>query len=61
VHYVTPTDDNMYQTRKMKELGIFSDVNTEVGQIIVAMVDAERVGELVGKDRAKLEKLIRKD
>jgi isocitrate lyase len=60
VHYVTPTEDNMYQTRKMKELGIFSDVNEEVGQIIVAMVDGDCVGELVGKDRAKLEKLIRK-
>ncbi|HMB68146.1 MAG TPA: isocitrate lyase family protein, partial [bacterium] len=59
VHYVTPTEDNMGQTRKMKELGIFSDVNTEVGQIIVAVVDGENVGELVGKDRGKLEKLIR--
>ncbi|MEX1309033.1 MAG: isocitrate lyase/phosphoenolpyruvate mutase family protein, partial [Candidatus Sulfomarinibacteraceae bacterium] len=28
IHYVTPTDDNLAQTRGMAKLGIFSDVNT---------------------------------
>jgi len=61
VHYVTPTEDNLYQTSKMKEHGIFRQVNQEVGQIIVADVDHARVEELLAADRAALEKLIRKD
>src|ERR1019366_9319811 len=35
VHYVTPTEDNELQAERMKNLGIFSDVHTEIGQIIV--------------------------
>ncbi|MEO6323102.1 MAG: isocitrate lyase, partial [Thermoanaerobaculia bacterium] len=61
VHYVSPTEDNQYQTAKMKSHGIFSQVNTEVGQIIVADVDAARVAGLLEADRVKLEKLIRKE
>ncbi|GAB4985203.1 hypothetical protein MAHJHV59_47720 [Mycobacterium avium subsp. hominissuis] len=34
--YVTPTEDNLYQTSKMKSHGIFSEVYQEVGEIIVA-------------------------
>ena len=60
VHYVTPTEDNEYQTQKMKRLGIFSDVHTEVGQIIVAQVSKERVAELLKPDRARLLELINK-
>jgi len=61
VHYVSPTEDNQYQTAKMKSHGIFSQVTTEVGEIIVADVDAVRVAELLQPDRAKLWKLIRKE
>ncbi len=61
VHYVTPTDDNQYQAAKMKEQGIFREVTTEVGQIIVAAVDRERVAALLAADRAQLGKLIRKE
>jgi isocitrate lyase len=61
VHYVTPTDDNEHQTEKMKEQGLFTDVNTEVGQIIVADVNATRVAELLAPDRAALGRLIRKE
>ena len=61
VHYVSPTDDNQYQTAKMKSHGIFSTVNTEVGQIIVADVDHARVEELLSADGVVLGKLIRKD
>lgn len=39
VYYVTPTEDNLYQTSKMKSHGIFSEVNQEVGEIIVAEVN----------------------
>ncbi len=39
VYYVTPTEDNLYQTEKMKSHGIFRDVYPEVGEIIVADVN----------------------
>ena len=35
VHYLSPSEDNQYQTAKMKTLGIFSEVNNEIGEIIV--------------------------
>jgi isocitrate lyase len=60
VHYVTPTQDNQYQTEKMKSHGIFREVNQEVGQIIVADVNHPRVNELLGPDRGALLALIRK-
>jgi isocitrate lyase len=58
VHFVTPTEDNQLQTQKMKNLGIFSDVQSEIGQIIVAQVGKERVGELLKADRTALAELI---
>ncbi|HVT43704.1 MAG TPA: isocitrate lyase ICL2 [Thermoanaerobaculia bacterium] len=61
VHYVTPTQDNMYQTERMKAHGIFSEVNTEIGEIIVTEVDKARVKELLAPDRETLWKLIRKE
>ncbi len=60
VHYVTPTEDNEFQTQRMKGVGIFSDVHTEIGQIIVAQVNKERVAELLKPDRAQLLEIIRK-
>ncbi len=60
LHYLTPTEDNQRQTQRMKDLGIFSVVRTEIGQIIVADVDAERVSELASADREKLDDLITK-
>ncbi|HYN22588.1 MAG TPA: isocitrate lyase ICL2 [Thermoanaerobaculia bacterium] len=61
VHYVTPTEDNQYQTAKMKSHGIFREVNTEVGQIIVADVNPPRIAELLAPDRQALGRLIRKE
>ena len=61
VHYVTPTQDNQYQTQKMKSHGIFRAVNQEVGEIIVADVDEARVAKLLAPDRVALEELIRKE
>ena len=60
VHYVTPTEDNEFQTQRMKSVGIFSDVHTEIGQIIVAQVSKERVAELLKPDRVLLQEIIRK-
>src|SRR6476660_4493087 len=61
VHYVTPTDDNQYQAGKMKSHGIFREVNTEVGQIIVANVNYERISQLLAPDHEALNRLIRKE
>jgi isocitrate lyase len=61
VHYVTPSEDNQYQTTKMKSHGLFSEVQTEVGQIIVADVNHGRIEELLAPDRVALWKLIRKE
>lgn len=61
VHYVSPTDDNQYQAAKMKSHGIFAEVTTDVGQIIVADVNPARIAELLEPDRLKLGKLIRKE
>ena len=60
VYYVTPTEDNKYQTEKMKAHGIFSSVNKDVGEIIVADVNHTRIDELLAADRQALQKLIRK-
>jgi isocitrate lyase len=60
VHYLTPTEDNESQAQKMKSMGIFSDVQTEVGQIIVANVNRQVVDELLKPDRAALLEMIRK-
>ena len=61
VHYVTPTEDNQYQAAKMKAQGLYTEVKTEVGQIIVADVNPARIGALLAADRAELGKLIRKE
>jgi isocitrate lyase len=60
VIYVTPTEDNQYQTEKMKSHGIFSEVYQEVGEIIVAEVNRPRIAELLQSDRVALRKLITK-
>ena len=61
VHYVTPTEDNERQAQRMKELGIYSDVHTEVGQIIVAQVSKETVSRLLKSDRELLLAMMRKE
>jgi len=61
VHYVTPTADNQYQVAKMKSHGIFREVTTEVGQIIVADVNHQRISELLSPDQKALKRLIFKE
>ena len=58
IHYLTPTDDNHKQAESMQKRGIFSAVNDEVGQIIVAEIDKARVAELAETDRKALTALI---
>ena len=61
VYYVTPTEDNIYQTEKMKSHGIFRDVNKDVGEVIVADVNHPRIEELLAPDHGALMRLIRKE
>jgi isocitrate lyase len=58
VHYLTPTDDNHRQTAGMRQRGLFDTVNDEVGRIIVADVNKEKVKQLVDADRTALVALI---
>jgi isocitrate lyase len=60
VHYVSPTEDNRYQTAKMQAHGIFSEVNDEIGQIIVADVNSEQIAKLLQPDNKALRDLIEK-
>ena len=60
VHYVSPTHDNQKQTEGMKAFGLYDQVNTEIGDIIVAGVNTKRVKELLNPDQVELEKLISK-
>lgn len=60
VHYLTPTDDNVRQCAAMKRLGIYSHVNREIRQIIVADVSEKRVKDFLDQ-RDLIEKLILKD
>ncbi|MBW6509714.1 MAG: isocitrate lyase ICL2 [Desulfuromonadales bacterium] len=57
VHYVTPTEDNHRLAEGMQALGLFSDIRTEVGEIIVAQVNGERIKQLL-QEQAELNKLI---
>ena len=61
VYYIKPTEDNIYQTEKMKSHGIFRDVNKDVGEVIVADVNHPRIEELLEPDNAALMRLIRKE
>jgi isocitrate lyase len=44
----------------MKAQGIFSEVNDEIGEIIVADINRPRIEELMAPDGTALQKLIRK-
>jgi isocitrate lyase len=61
VYYVTPTEDNIYQADKMKAHGIFSDVHKDVGEIIVADVNHDRIAQLLEPDQVALKRLIAKE
>ena len=60
IHYLTPNEANESQTQRMQELGIFSSVRSEIGQIIVAEVNRERVADLIAPDSPSLADLIQR-
>lgn len=58
IHYVSPTEDNQHLAAGIRELGIYENIQTEVGQIIVAQVNVEQVRALVKPDSEELRQLI---
>ncbi|HKI79589.1 MAG TPA: isocitrate lyase family protein [Ignavibacteriaceae bacterium] len=61
IHYVTPTEDNSIQAARMKESGIYDEVNTEIGDIIVATVNTKIIPGLIDPGKDELNKLISKN
>jgi isocitrate lyase len=60
VHFLTPTEDNRAQAQRMQEMGIFTVVRTEIGQIVVADVDRERIEALVRPEGDEIASLVRR-
>jgi isocitrate lyase len=58
IHYLTPTEDNHRQAASMHRLGIFESTYDEVGEIIVADINAAAVKALVEPESAERERLI---
>ena len=58
VHYLTPNEDNRRQCESMVQLGIFEQVKDEVGEIIVADVNASVIKALVAPQSPQLDRLI---
>jgi isocitrate lyase len=58
VHYVSPNEDNEALADGMLAMGIYDEVNSEVGHIIVAPVNVDRIAALLDPDRTDLEDLI---
>jgi isocitrate lyase len=52
IHYLAPTEDNHRAAKGMKDLGFFNDLKTEVGDIIVAIVNPDFVKNLLKGDEA---------
>ena len=50
IHYLTPTDDNRAAAEALTRRGLFSSNYDEVGDIIVADINAAQVAELVKPD-----------
>ena len=59
IHYLPPTEDNHRQTEGFLRHGIFSTVSDEVGDIIVADINADTVAALVAKDSPEPTALIK--
>jgi isocitrate lyase len=59
-HYLSPTDDNQKQAEGMKSLTIYEQVNTEIGDIIVATVNTDHIKDLLNPINEALMKLISK-
>jgi isocitrate lyase len=60
IHYVTPTDDNHRQSESMKKLGLFEATYDEVGEIIVADINAAEVAALIAPNSSERNHLITK-
>ena len=61
IHYVSPNDNNSKEAQRLKELGLFTEVQTEIGQIIVAQVNQEYVKDLLKDEEVALNRLVHKE
>ena len=59
VHYVSPSVDNKIQTEKMKFFGIYSELISEVGQIIVAEINQSRIDQLLDGNAINTEEIFK--
>ena len=53
VHFVSPTEDSMGHAKSLQELAFFSEVKTEIGDLIVANLNAETIDRLVSDADAR--------
>lgn len=60
VHYVSPSDLNQKQASRMQELGIYSAVHNEIGQIIVAHVDHNNIQPYMTQDARAIRRILDK-
>ena len=60
IHYLTPTEDNQRQSESLLKMGLFDTVHDEVGEIIVADINPQKVAELVASESQERERLIAK-
>ncbi len=61
IHYVSPNENNTMEVQRLKEIGLFSKAQTEIGQIIVAQVNHEYVKHFIENQDVALDRLIHKE
>jgi len=60
IHYLTPTEDNHRQADHLKRMGVFGATTEEIGEVIVADVNAEGIARLLDPATGELTQLITK-
>lgn len=60
VHYVSPNEDNTRQAERMKELGMYDEVHTEIGHIIVAHVNGKYMEDFLANEDESVRAMISK-
>ena len=58
VHYLAPTSDIKAHVGRLRDLGVYASVATEVGRVLVADVDRARIEALTGVDPTALDALV---
>ena len=61
IHYVSPNENNNAEASRLLELGLFSDVKTEIGHIIVAQVNEDYLNDILANPDERIAQLIHKE